>query len=400
MAKKNIQDLKFKSIVGWRGDSLVCNQAFGGDIFSGCSMNCFFCFTTEVNERLLTRYYDGWNPNLVRACDPEDYRRLFDKAFGSDKEYTDWHVKCLRYGLPFNMGSKAETFCIEDTRYEKSVVIPVLELFREYNVPIILETKSHLVGLKRYIDIIKDLNVAVIISIMGGSDTLNYVLEPLSPNVSMRWALVKELNDLGIWTAVRWEPLLCGINTGRAIFEDYAQKAADSKAKHISFFNYRTSNYKRAQREFEARGFDYIKLLEKNLDEKWQPVGRQFLDIIKEKGVPVSSPDIVNFPFDSDCVSCCGTDKLFKPYNFNFQYALSLIKKKGNVSWNDMEEVEFREPESYERMKMLWNKAAKGYYSIADCVGIKVLDQDKNRMNIYGNEDGVAKVKKKKGFLR
>lgn len=46
--KKNIQDCKFTSIVGFRGDSLVCPQAFGGDIYGGCSTGCVFCLSGDT----------------------------------------------------------------------------------------------------------------------------------------------------------------------------------------------------------------------------------------------------------------------------------------------------------------------------------------------------------------
>ena len=392
--KRDIRQLQFKSIAGWRGDSLVCPQALGGDVFAGCSMGCWWCFCREMEEQLYNRYYDGWSRDLVRPCSVDDYKSLFDRAFGSNKPSSDWIVKCLRYGLPFNMGSKAETFCREDQKSE--VVVPILELFKDYKVPIIIETKSHYIGLKRYMDILKDMNVAVIVAIMGGSDTLNFKLEPGAPHASMRWALVEELNKRKIWTAVRWEPILIGINSKEEMLEDYADMMIRSGAKHLSFYNYRTSNVRIAQKEFESRGYNYIKLLENNLDENWKPVGKKFFDILKDKGIKASSPDFVNFPFDSYYESCCGVDELFKPYEFTFQHACTLIESKGSVSWDDMEAIEFREDKAYERMKSVWNGGGQ-YYSLRDSSEIVVLDRDNNSRNIYGRNQ--KSISEKKGLL-
>jgi DNA repair photolyase len=387
--KKDISKLQFQSIVGFRGDSLVCPQAFGGDMFAGCSMGCWWCFCREMEHQLYNRYYDGWSRELVRPADPEDYHILFDKAFGSDKDYTDWNVKCLRRGLPFNMGSKAETFCVEDFQYH--IVEEILKLFLQYKVPVIFETKSHYIGLQKYLDIIQEMNCAVIVAIMGGSDTLNYKLEPGSPPPSMRWKLVEQLNRRNIWTAVRWEPIMPGINSRPDYFKQYAQDAFNSGAKHISIFNYRTSNYKIAQVEFEKRGFNYVKMLEKNLDENWRPIGQECFRIMKNQGVSVSSPDFVNFPFLSDKESCCGVDGLFVPYHFNFQHACKLIKDKGSVSWEDMESIDFKEPKAYQRMKEVWNGRGN-YYSLKDSEEIIVLDRDKAGMNIYGRKDPEQKT--------
>lgn len=370
--KKDISKSSFRSIVGWRGDSLVCPQAFGGDVYSGCSMGCWWCFCRELEESMFNRYFSGWHSNLVRPCDPQDFRNLFEKAFGSDKHSDNWYIQCLRKGIPFNMGSKAETFCWEDLSL--GVTEKVLEIFLEYSVPVIFQTKSHYIGLPRYLDIIRELNCVVVVSIMGGSDTLNYVLEPGAPAASSRWYLVQNLKKAGVKTLVRWEPILCGINSTKDIFHQYAQQMKNNGVNHVSYYNYRTSNYKIAQREFEKRKFDYVRLLEKNVDEEWAKVGRSFLQEMMDAGVGASSPDFVNFPFDNACVSCCGVDSIFPSYDFTFQYACSIIKEKGSVSWEDMEEISFREPKAYERMKKIWNGGG-GYYSLADSPHITIIDQ-------------------------
>lgn len=398
MSKKDISQCQFGSIHGWRGDSLTCPQAYGGDVFGGCSMGCWWCFCREMEEELFTKYYSGWHRNLVRPCDPDDYRKLFDKAFGSDKATSDWGIQCLRRGLPFNMGSKAETFCIEDLQYEDSVVVPVLELFREYRVPVIFETKSTYIGLERYLDIVKDLNCAVIVAIMGGSDTLNYKLEPGAPTASARWHLVGELNKRGIWCGARWEPIMAGINSNTDALEGYVKQAAKAGAKHISFYNYRTSNARRAQEEFEKRGYNYTKMLRGNLDEAWKPVGEQFMELCRAAGVAASSPDFVNLPFSNDKESCCGTDGLFPAeYQFTFQHACRLIKENGSVSWDDMDAIDFKEPEAYARLKKHWNGGG-GYFTLADSPDIVELDRDSAGRIIYGRRGGHI-VPKKRGLL-
>lgn len=394
--KKDISKIKFKSIVGFRGDSLCCPQAFGGDVWAGCSVGCFFCFCREMEEELYSKYYDGWTRNLVRSCDPEEFRKLFNRAFGSDKPSDNWFIECLRHGLPFNMGSKSEIFCKED--FNENIVVPVLEIFREYKVPMIIETKSHYVGLQRYIDLLKDMNVVIIVSIMGGTDTLNYKLESNSPVASMRWALVKELNSKGIRTGVRWEPILIGINSKDEYLEDYAKNALQSGAFHVSFYNYRSSNPKKAQEEFEKRGYDYIRLLERNLDEGWRVVGEKFKGYLTKYGVPNSTPDFVNFPFSNSCESCCGVDRWFTPYQFTFQHACKIIQEKGSVSWEDMENISFREPEAYWRLKKIWN-GGHGYFTLKDSPEIEILSKDKNRMNIYGRRNLYIEKKREGIFI-
>jgi len=50
--KKDIRQIGFKSIVGFRGDSLTCPQAFGGDVYAGCSMGCWWCLTEDTNIQM------------------------------------------------------------------------------------------------------------------------------------------------------------------------------------------------------------------------------------------------------------------------------------------------------------------------------------------------------------
>jgi hypothetical protein len=193
---------------------------------------------------------------------------------------------------------------------------------------------------------------------------------------------------------------LVGINSSDEIFESYLKDAVKSKAKHVSIFNYRTSNYKLAQVEFEKRGFNYGKLLTNNLDENWAPVGKRFFRMAKRLGVPCSSPDFVNFPFDSDRESCCGVDGVLEYNKFTFMRACRIIKEKGVVRWSDMESVDFIEPEAYKRMKDIWNsKNTGGYYSMLDSPEIALVGSE-NGMNIYGRKgEEIGKEVPKKGLL-
>jgi len=62
-----------------------------------------------------------------------------------------------------------------------------------------------------------------------------------------------------------------------------------------------------------------------------------------------------------------------------------------------MEAITFRQPEAYDRMKEIWNGKGQ-YFSLNDSPEIKVLDKDKNGMNIYGRKEE-GSVEDKKGLL-
>ena len=383
-----------RTIVKWRGDSMVCPQAFGGDIYAGCSVGCWYCFCREL-EAKWNRGKPWWHPNLVRPSRYEDWVHLFE----THQTARSWEAECMRHRLPFNMGSKAETFCLEDQDYR--LVERVLGLFHKYKYPIIFETKTHLAGLRRYREIIKELDAAVIVAQTGGSMTLAYRLEPGAPNPMLRWEFVQQMNEEGIWTAVRWEPILMSINSSVDVLEDFAKKAKKFRARHVSFFNYRTSDAKQALDNFEANGFDLGKVVEANDGPKWIETGRLFFKMLRDLGVPTSSPDFVNFPFDSSCESCCGVDDLFPGhiYQLTFQHACRLIKERGRVSWGDMEAVPLKHPESYARMKRIWNgERNEGYYTMRDARGVVVLGKDGDGQNIYGRDGSEERPKTRTFF--
>jgi hypothetical protein len=273
---------------------------------------------------------------------------------------------------------------------ESRLVEQLLELLIQYRIPVILETKHHYI--ERYLDWILELSrvsrVAVVIGVLGGSDALSASLEPNLPPPSVRWRLVKKLNQKGIWTAVKWEPVLHGVNDSEEVIEQFYRDAQRSGARHISFFNYRVTNWQRAYREFSQRGYDYEKILKGNYGPTWIRSGRLFFQFAKRYNIPTSTGDIINFPLSNDRESCCGVDGVFEgSYQFTLQRACFIIRRKGFVSWSDMEEITFRLPQTYELMKNLWNRSWRGYYSLADSPFLKIVDRDSNGFAVYAPND-------------
>jgi len=181
-----------------------------------------------------------------------------------------------------------------------------------------------------------------------------------------------------------------GINSTKADFINYAKNCVQSGVKHVSVYNYRSSDYDAATVAFEARGFDFLKLVKRN-ESDWPKVGALFFDIMKQNKIPCSSPDFVNFGFSSDCVSCCGLDNKFGlKYKLNWMYALRLIKDNGSVRFQELADLKFKNPKSFELMKKSWN-GSKSIWTLADSPDIEVIGEEKGFF-IYGRKQGAIKA--------
>jgi DNA repair photolyase len=392
---KNLPEL-YQNPTFVRGDSRVCPQALSGDAYQGCANRCTFCFCRELESTMMSAYFDNWTPNLVRPADMKHYEKLLALAY-SDKKTTNLVAVGIRKGIAFNLGSRAELF--QEKEFETETTLKILKLFREYDHPVIIQTKAQWAGLDKYTSILSDMKIAINVSIIGGGNIELLKLEPKAPPADQRYRLVKYLNELGIWTGVRWEPILPTINDDEKTLLNYARRAENNLAKHISWYNYRTSRRPMGKKLMEDAGFNYEKMWAANKDENWEAIGKRVIKSFNEYSVPHSTPDWINFPFDSHKISCCGIDDLFpKGYNkFTFQYACHILKTKGEVRFKHLVEADqtLYDEKEFELMKHLWNDVDEHFFGMRDLYDRFHID--------YGGEDNegnaIWKIKRDKSDL-
>lgn len=378
----------FKKPMFVRGDSRVCPQALSGDAYHGCENRCIFCFCRELESTMFSAYFDNWTPDLIRPADLKYYEKMLKLAY-SDKKTTNIVALGLRKGIAFNLGSRAELW--QEKEFETETTLKILKLFKEYDHPIIMQTKAQWVGLDKYASLLSEMKAGVIVSIIGGGNIELLKLEPKAPPADQRWRLIRYLNEeWDIWTAARWEPILATINDDEKTLNNYGRRAKNNLAKHISFYNYRTSRRPMAKKLMEAAGFNYEKMWKFNDDVYWKEKGKKAFEIFKSYGVPCSTPDWLNFPFENDCISCCGIDKLFpKGYNkFTFQYACARIRDYGQVTWQDMLDADpiLFDKKEFELVKHLWNEPDDHFFGMRDLYDEYRIDyagEDSDGMKIW-----------------
>jgi len=359
---------KFKQPMFIRGDQHVCPQALGGDSYHGCSIHCTFCFCRELESTIFPAYYDNWTPNTVRPADLKQYEKMLALAY-SEKQTKNKIALGLRMGIAFGLGVRSEPFMLPIER-EQEITLKILNLFKDYDHPVLLLVKSDLPAKSPYFDVISEMKAAPVISIIAGTPEKIRKLEPKAPTPKARWKAIKTLNDSGIWAAVKHEPVMPTINDSEEELRAYAEEAVESGCQHITFYNYHSSRRPMAKVKFEKAGFDFERMWKANADEPWKPNAQRIMKLFKSYGIPTSSADWVNMPYDSACESCCGIDLIW-PDGFNkftFRHACAVLKEKGEVRWKDMVEASpvLYNKKDYQLMKRLWNEVDEKMYGMRD----------------------------------
>jgi DNA repair photolyase len=333
-------------------------------------------------------YFDNWTPELVRPADIKSFEKMLSLAY-SDKETKNRIALGLRKGIAFGLGVRSEPFLLPIER-ETETTLKILKLFKEYNHPVLLLVKSNLPAKSPYFDVLSEMKVATVISIIAGDQRKIAKLEPHAPSSKERWQAIKTLNESGLWAAVKFEPVLPSINDSEDELRRFGAEALESDCQHITFYNYHASRKPMAKSNFEKKGFDFDKLWNANKDEAWQPNAKRIMKLFKSTGIPTSTADWVNMPFDSACESCCGIDLIWKNGfdKFTFRHACAVLKESGEVRWKDMVNANptLYNEEDFNLMKRLWNDVDEKMYGMRDLYDNYYIDaagEDKDGMTIW-----------------
>lgn len=204
---------------------------------SGCSHDCVYCFQKDQLcfrnkkvEATKSRLATSWRPqapsvspiNKIRKmfADVFDHSQAFDSSYinmiknriqhkekVNDKDINLYNRYCLSQRLPLRVGGVTDPF--QDIERKQHVTYEIIKLLNQYNYPAQVVTKNTLVAEDKYLDLFKQKreNYYIQITITTSDDKLSKCLEPNAPSPSERFNALKKLNDNGIFTAVRINPL-------------------------------------------------------------------------------------------------------------------------------------------------------------------------------------------------
>lgn len=201
---------------------------------SGCSNDCTYCFQkdqlyfrNEKDEKNKTRKPTAWRPNNP-SISPMDkieniFEEVFEKSNSGDIEKIKKGLKKAKIGegfnsknfykyliaqkLPLRIGGVTDPF--QDAEEEHRVTYNILKMLNKYDYPAQIVTKSDLVLNDDYLELLREgkghFYFQVTITTMD--EKLAELIEPNSPTPKRRREVLSKLNDLGLTTAVRINPL-------------------------------------------------------------------------------------------------------------------------------------------------------------------------------------------------
>ncbi|MEM4527922.1 MAG: radical SAM protein [Desulfurococcaceae archaeon] len=195
----------------WRSPLCTCPIKYSLHPYTGCSHYCLYCYASS---------YIGRKPSIVK--------KDLLKNISSDlrKLGNDQIIELSTSSDPYPPIEKD----LEVTR-------SVLKLLLNYNVKLLITTKSDLVV--RDIDVLSRTRSAVMITITTLDDKISTILEPGAPLPRQRIYAVKALSKSGIPVGVRIDPVIPFINDDPHMMGEIIAYVKEAGAQHVV-----TSTYK------------------------------------------------------------------------------------------------------------------------------------------------------------
>jgi len=207
----------------WGFPLCTCPKKYSVDPYTGCAHGCIYCYASSYIK-------DFRNPRPKR-----DFLRVFEREVRKKKGEIAY-VSMSNSSDPYQPLEKTHRL----TR-------GALQILKKYDVPVLLLTKSNLV--LRDIDILKEMKVAVSITITTLDEQLASKLEPFAPPPTDRIYALKTLAKEGISTIARIDPLIPFINLD---VEELIREVKNAGVKHVVFSTYKAKkdNFSRVASEF------------------------------------------------------------------------------------------------------------------------------------------------------
>lgn len=176
-----------------------CLYAFEIDTYGrGCVHNCAYCY---AKAQLTVHGY--WNNPIPVPVDLNEIRKAFYITFETEKKHK-WR-EVLEKRIPLRIGSMSDSFMWMDQKIK--ITQELLKILKFYNYPYVIFTRSDLVATDEYIQLLDPKLGTVQFSMASTNDKMNRLIEPGAPSAKRRLTALQKLNQSGIWTTVRINPL-------------------------------------------------------------------------------------------------------------------------------------------------------------------------------------------------
>jgi len=362
-----------------RGDSLACPLNLELDLYSGCEMGCWYCFCKDLWKIF------GNDFTQVKTGDLKKIEK--DLTFAFSEKPCNQTLLMLRRGYPLKIGSKSENF--QELEKEKKTTLGALKLLKQYDVPLVVETKSNLIVEPEYFEALSYFKELYLIESVIPNEKIRSAFEPGVPDLESRLNVLDMFRDSGVYTSVKVEPLMPGINDSDEDMKTLAESLW-GRVDSISFYNYRTSNYNNARKSFAEHGYDWDEMGKKNWDEQYlYEMNNRAFKIFRRAAKLVTTADWVNNGLDNPIPVCCGVP-VKKFYKYTWLNALHKIATTGSVKYSDIlldSDIVFEKDR--QMMEELWKEQSPRRFGIWDAKRVEPIGMDGN-YPIFGRGKGVS----------
>jgi DNA repair photolyase len=301
-----------------------CPMPLNLDVWDGltCTYGCIYCFANYFRASLYSSFFDNYKEMGLRAINPDlaisRLEEIFDAALDKNPaEVAAGVPRAIATGVPIRFGIRFEDFLPVEQR--RGISLRLLQWLAEVHYPVMINTKSPLVGHEPYLRALADNpgRSAVHFTVLTTDEDLHRRLHPTVPKVYKLLRAAKDLVDAGVRVVIRIEPFVPFLNDDRRSTEEFIGRLQDIGVKHMTFDSYSYSaNSVGIRHAFRAAGFDFDRIFLLGADSQWLSsllLGK-FMDEFRAAGISCSTFDFGNVPSNDDDIWCSVGD-WFMPYD-------------------------------------------------------------------------------------
>lgn len=196
-----------------------CSLPLRLDSYRGCAFDCAYCFARSRGGNV--------PDSKIVPGDPRALRRAFRAAQGNS---TSLVAEMLRRRVPIHFGGMSDPFQPAEKRHR--VTAHFLETVVEYNHPVVISTKSHLLCDEPYLTLIQECkSILCQFSFCSLLDRRVAQVEPHSSSPTRLLEAVRQLSSMGVPVTARWQPYIAEFSEDP---EDFVPAVAAAGVRHVS----------------------------------------------------------------------------------------------------------------------------------------------------------------------
>lgn len=374
----------------------ACPMPLNLDVWDGllCPFACRYCYADAFRASLYTAFFDNSKQMGLRHCNPDYYKRELDKVMPlrgkNPADITSDIRKAVAMEIPMRMGIRFEDFTYRERK--AGVSLEMLRYLSELSYPIMINTKSDLVGEDNYVDALasNEAGGAVHITMITSNEETLKKIEPGAPSFEKRLVAAKALVEAGVRVVARIEPYLIFINDSKDEVEEYMERLWATGVRNITFDTYSYSaNNPGIRQAFIRQGFDFERLFIAGCDS--QALGSllldKFMDLFRDYGFSSSSFDVGCAPTNDQTI-CCEVGDYFSDWGMNWGSIVSAARfiigrGEQHTHWRDFEDFvmskgDFLSERLREEVHRLWNVEGNFAYAVNWAAGIEPVGADED----------------------